>query len=78
MLGSAATASWRDTGCAPRTSLCGFKRGSPRAAISEYMVYPAKVARLSGSPDLPPRHGAFTEPLVVRPARGGAATIKLE
>ena len=47
--------------CAPH-DLYGFKRRTP-GAMASYMVYPAEALVHRVSPDLPPAHAAFAEPL---------------
>lgn len=47
--------------CAPH-DLYGFKRRTP-GAMASYMVYPAEALVHKVSPDIPPAHAAFTEPL---------------
>ena len=47
--------------CAPH-DLYGFKRRTP-GAMASYMVYPADALVYKISPDVPPAHAAFAEPL---------------
>jgi erythritol/L-threitol dehydrogenase len=47
--------------CAPH-DIYGFKRRTP-GAMASYMIYPADALVHKISPDLPPAHAAFVEPL---------------
>ena len=47
--------------CAPH-DMFGFKRRTP-GGMAEYMVYNKDALVYKISPDLPPAHAAFTEPL---------------